>query len=131
MEWTKTYPKKKGFYWYASLTDLVSIAKRSGKTGIWLYGGDSADAKDVAHWGAKIEMPSDIDDWSKAEPKEEGWYAVCYDDKTKGIVRLAVGDKLHCYDFEIPGEINLRKVVSWNGPLQVPPQPKTPPPAKK
>jgi len=124
MDWTDIYPRKKGFYWAISIVGTIAIFKRSGKTGLWGFGGDAIDVKKISFWGEKVEIPEE--GWSKNEPVEEGWYAVTYDDKTKSIVRVAIGTVLHCYDYEIPSEIDMRKIVSWNGPLKVPS-----PPAKK
>lgn len=124
MEWTDIYPKKKGFYWSISNTERIAIIKRSGKNGIWAFGGDSVPSKNIVLWGDVVDILPE--GWMKNEPVEEGWYGVDYDDKTKSIVRVAIGSKLHCYDFELPCEIDMRTIVAWNGPLKVPS-----PPSKK
>ena len=125
MDWTTVYPKKKGFYWSISATEKISIVKRSGKTGIWGFGGDSILSKNIVSWGDIIEAP--VEGWTKSDPVEEGWYSAEYDDKTKSIIFVAIGSKLHCYDYEIPSEIDMRTVVNWNGPYKIP----SPPPVKK
>lgn len=124
MEWTSTYPKKAAFYWVISPTGKISIIKRSGKTKSWSFGGDKADPKNIALWGDVVDVAPE--GWMKNEPVEEGWYGVEYKDKTKSIVCVAIGSKLHCYDYDVQGEIDMKKTISWNGPLKVPS-----PPAKK
>lgn len=127
MEWTKTCPKKRGFYWVFTDTDHLTIYKRSGKSGLWSFAGQSEDIKSVKHWGSEVQVPEH--GFMTNQPEDEGWFAVTYEDKSKGVVliRVAKGTNLHCYDFEIPSEIDIRVIVQWNGPLKHPDPPKPAP----
>lgn len=120
MDWTAAYPKKPGFYWACLLSSKITILKRTSKKSIWGFGGDSLAANDVAFWG---KAPEAYDVWQSHQPNQEGWYAVKYDDKTTGFVFVAAGDRIHCYDFNIPSEIDIQLIVSWNGPLVIPAPP--------
>jgi hypothetical protein len=122
MDWTTTFPKmkpviKRAYFWAITDFDHVTIILRSGKTGVHAFAGSKVKVK---LWGDAIPFPLD---WTTSPPIEEGWYAVSYDDKTKGFVRVAIGEKLHCYDFDIPSEIEMRKIVSWFGPYKLPDPP--------
>lgn len=120
MEWTPVYPKKPGYYWAFLQSETVTILLRSGRNGVWGFGGDSVDPKKVRCWGELVVVP---DAWSKIEAADEGWYGVKYDNKTEGIVRVAKGERIHCYDFELPSEIDYKQIVAWNGVLPTPPPP--------
>ncbi len=127
MDWTTTFPKmkpgiKRSYFWAITDTGTITIILRSGKTGVHGFAGSKHTIK---IWGEEILLPADC--WSSGEPTEEGWFAVLYDDKTKGFVRVAIGTKLHCYDFNIPSEIEMRKIVSWYGPYKNPDPPKDQP----
>lgn len=118
MEWKATCPKKPGFYWAITNTDSITILKRSSKTSAWAFGGDIVDPKTVKLWGDIIQFFDD--NWTKTMPNEDGWYQVKYESKKTGVVRLTFGDYPHCYDFEIPSEIDIQIIKFWDGPIKIP-----------
>jgi hypothetical protein len=87
---------------------------------IWGFGGDKIDKTKVELWGSRIDFP---DTWSPSGPEEDGWYCAQYEDGSCGVVRVALGQRTHCYDFDIPHEIEVKKIAKWNGPLKAPPLP--------
>lgn len=123
MEWTPTYPKKPAYHWAFMQSEAVTILRRTGRNGIWAFGGEAVESTEIKLWGSVVDIIEF--DWSKIAPTEEGWYGVAYDNKTKGIVRLAKGDSIHCYDFELKAEIDYKLIVSWSGIISVPPAPPT------
>lgn len=117
MDWKTSCPKKPGFYWAISQTDAITIFKRSAKLNVWAFGGEAVEWKTVKSWGDAVKTP---DLWANTEPTEEGWFSVKYADKSIGIVRVAMGSKIHCYDFDLPSEIDIKPIAAWFGPLDLP-----------
>lgn len=126
MDWKPAIPRKPGFYWVLFENNFVSILKRSGKTQSYLFAGEPCKTKGIL-WGEQIDLSPIAREFVTYEPEEDAWYAVLYDDKTKGVVRVTKGQRLHVYDFDLPAEIDIRNIVGWDGPLK---PPALPPPKK-